>query len=392
MSENTKITAVVCTIIIVSQAVFMFVPVEAILVFNQFLRPLIYGLLVAWLHVYAGDARHVRKEYQANMAAILDVLFYGMVMIAIAFLFGASGNALAPNITVVARNLWVQGSVLVLGEIIRFKLIKGASALNRANIVIWVTVALAFGQMNNLRVMIQQPGMIDPLEFFIVTVLTVVAVGVVASYFALEGSFFSVLAVSSVFILAIYIVPVLPNMEWLVWSLVTGVLLLASVLIFRFIVSDKNRAKRLRLKRAERYAKNNHTFNIATVAVLLLVLAFFMGYFTFYPVVVLSESMQDTFGRGSIVFVESVPSGQAQDMVGEGYIIHFRQHNREYVHRVVAFRYDERGYRQYITQGDASDIVDPAPVTQESVYGIVRTVIPFIGWPYIFFRSIFGGI
>ena len=127
-----------------------------------------------------------------------------------------------------------------------------------------------------------------------------------------------------------------------------------------------------------------------TSVLISLIVAFFNGVFPLYPVVVLTSSMSGTFERGSLVFNEKIPAGEAFVRVGEGEVIHFVCRGRvEYVHRVIDFRHDIDGERQYITRGDASELTDPHPVQQDSVLGIVRASLPFFGYPYIFFQAIF---
>ena len=97
--------------------------------------------------------------------------------------------------------------------------------------------------------------------------------------------------------------------------------------------------------------------------------------------------MTGTFNQGSLVIVRSVPEGAAYDMVGEGYIIHFRRGDMEYIHRVVAFEHGQDGRRVYVTQGDAPDAeVDPWRTTQEDVLGIAISFLPALGWPYVIFH------
>jgi len=388
-TSNIKLTAITCVTLVVMQSVFMIIPPEDIRLFNMAIQPLIYAVLAVMVYVIMGlDQRPVRKAYSANMTAIISVAMFGIVFLLIAFLFGAGANVMTSSLPVVANNLWTNGVVLVLGELIRYKLIKTANPQNRTAIVFVLTIVLAYGQMNALRMLLH--GNVLVSAFFFESFFRALVISAVASFFAIEGSFLSVILVSFTYTMATHLVPIMPDVAPLVWTLIICGLLFVTAVIYYFIINDKKREVRLREKRMARYAKKPILANAITAGVICVIIAFFVGVFPIYPVVVLSNSMADTFERGSIVFVERMPPGEAYLRVGEGYIIHFISRTRlEYVHRVVDFQHDADGERQYITRGDASYLVDPAPVPQDDVLGIVRAQIPFIGYPYILFQAIF---
>jgi hypothetical protein len=56
----------------------------------------------------------------------------------------------------------------------------------------------------------------------------------------------------------------------------------------------------------------------------------------------------------------------------------------------VEFRYDDSGERIYITKGDANTIADINPVGADQVLGVARAYIPYIGYPAVLMRMLFG--
>ena len=366
---------------------FNTVPISIYIVW---VRPFMYLTIAIAIYMYFGiDARRIRKAYQANLASVISVVIYIATFIGLAFILGAGENATAPTAAMRIWHLITIGSVVVLREIIRFKLIKQASLIER-NIVITVLIlTLVFSQFDYFRVL-YRTDTIDPFRIFFAAMLPSLMVNIVASYIAIKGTFLSVILVSLVYSLGALIMPILPHIEPLPWALVVSVLLFISVFIFRFAVYGQTRKAKRREARLSKYGKQPIFFNLATAGVIGLLIAFFLGAFPIYPVAILTDSMTGTFNQGSLVFVHRVPEGQAYERVGEGYIIHFRQGRMEFIHRTVGFEHGADGRREYITQGDASYLVDPWRTTQDDVMGIAVTFLPYIAWPYVIVRFLIG--
>ena len=391
MKTNTKLTIIVCVTLTIVQALFLYIPISAVMLYNMAIRPLVYVLLTIAIFVFAGmDYRPNRRAYMANIMALVSVLVFGVVFLTASLISGMGINPMAPNLSIILRNLWENGSIVILGGLIRYKLIKNANPGKRHAIIIALTIALAFSHMSHLRMVFD--GHVTVWYIFFEAIFMPIVISAVASYFAVDGSFFSVALLKFVYIMIPYLAPVLPDVTSLIWSLITTGLLFLTVIVFSYAASDKRRAVRLRNKRYSKvFAKNSIFANMVTVSVIAAIIAFFLGAFPIYPIAILSDSMEDMFSRGSLVFVERVPEGRAFDMVGEGEVIHFIGRTRtEYIHRVVDFRWNENGEREYITQGDANPIADSFPVPQENVLGIARAQLPFMGFPYIFVQSIFN--
>ena len=385
------LSAFVCTAIIALQTAFIFMPGDFLNFFNQTIRIMVYVTLVIVVYSVTGiDRRTVRKAYQSNLVAVISTLLYAAAFIILIWMFGGGNNAMAArSIHMAFRWFWEIGMIVILSEMIRYKLIKSAVKDERNTVALMLALVFALGYMGHgLWAQVRGSGLSVP-EFVFNTALMPLVISCVASFFAMEGSFVSVISIPLVHLMVPRYMPVLPNVGLIAFSLVFCGVLVASAVIYNLIMNDASRAQKLRVKRLGKYENKVFTlFNAATVAVLGVIVAFFLNAFPIYPLVILTDSMSGTIDRGSLVFVQRVPEGRAEDMVGEGYIIHFLR-GIEYVHRTVEFRHGADGRREYITQGDANERPDPFFVTQDDVLGIARSHLPFLGWPYIFFRALF---
>jgi len=388
MNSSIRLTVVVCIALAAMQILYIFVPIRLVDLYNLAMRPLAYSVLAVMVYVLLGrDARFVKKGYESNMVAIVAVILYGTAFLLSAYWFGAGENTMFSSLGHLIRNLWAVGYITVLGELIRYKLIKSASNGDKYVVIAWVVLSFSFAQVNELRFLIGGT-MSDWPEFIFAGILVSLVVNAVVSVVAVTGSFWAVLLISATYSVGTTFTPILPQLQQIAWALVVCALAAVVYVIYYFATNDKSRAQHIRIRRAAKYQKKSPWGYVFTLAVLFLFGAFFMRELPFYPVVIRTHSMAGTFDQGSMVFIEQVPLGEAFYLVGEGYVIHYMQGRHEFVHRVVDFRNNALGQREFITKGDANELADFLPVQQEDVLGIARSFIPYIGFPYLLFEAI----
>ena len=387
---NFNLTILVCAVLMFAQIAYIFIPADALRVYSIGAQPLLFVAFAVAVLVFTGvDERPVRNVFYSNIFTFLSLALFGIITIIAMLLFGAGRNAMTADSAVVVRSLWERGAPIVFGEIIRYKLINNAERRHRHATIIMLTIVLAFSQMNALRILIGGNTVVTYI--FFESVFLHLVISSMASVFAARGRFLSAVLLSFVYSMAVYLLPILPNIMPLAFTLIIGGTAFATAAVFYVMINEASTASKMREKRIARYEKRKRPllgYGI-TAAAIGLAAAFFMGLFPVYPIAVLSGSMSPTFERGSLVLVERVPQGKAFDRVGEGYIIHYLNPGRvEHIHRVVGFRHDADGQREYITRGDAGYIDSPNPVSQYNVLGIARVTVPLLGYPYIFFRFI----
>ncbi|NLY18790.1 MAG: signal peptidase I [Clostridiaceae bacterium] len=100
--------------------------------------------------------------------------------------------------------------------------------------------------------------------------------------------------------------------------------------------------------------------------------------------IVKSDSMSPTFRTGSLLIIRLVE----KEKIKVNDIITYRRPNDSVAttHRVVRIL-DEDGERKFITRGDANNIDDPVPVSEDHVVGTVSVAIPLLGYFIGFVRT-----
>ena len=128
---------------------------------------------------------------------------------------------------------------------------------------------------------------------------------------------------------------------------------------------------------------------VAVTALLLLFCVIVWGprVFGFSPYYVLTESMEPTIPRGSMVYAKPVAFEDIK--TGDVLVFQNKTYNKNFVHRVVRISENQ----QWIfTKGDANNIEDPLPTKYSYCKGIVRFFLPVVGFPAQFLHTTVGKI
>lgn len=100
--------------------------------------------------------------------------------------------------------------------------------------------------------------------------------------------------------------------------------------------------------------------------------------------IVRSNSMSPTFKTGTLLIIKRTDSGT----INVDDIITFRKKNDTLstTHRVVEI-IEEDNTRKFVTRGDANNVDDPIPVSENEVLGKVTVYIPLLGYVFGFIRT-----
>jgi len=340
------------------------------------------------VYLFTGKNARPKKNGRISFViAISCITLYGVALVLTAYLFGGANNSLVPNIVAVFQKIWTVGTVWASGELIRFKLIKAAGKTDQGKVIAILVATYTYTMLTPLRGLIGTP-IRDWAEFVFASLMLALTINIVVSLIALKGSFWSMLIISATYNLVPIFLPILPDVRYLVWSLVSCFLLYINLWLFNHFTSDISQGHLRRAKRALKYRTPTTVRFLFPSVIILIATTFFIGMLPIYPVVVETNSMADAFKRGAMVFVNRIPHGDAFKIISEGEVLHFNIGEGEVLHRVVAFRDNAQGERLYVTQGDANPFADSSLVAPEEVSGIVRAAFPYIGYPNLIFRDL----
>lgn len=96
--------------------------------------------------------------------------------------------------------------------------------------------------------------------------------------------------------------------------------------------------------------------------------------------------MYPKFTRGDICVVKQLKNEEI-NQISEGDVIQYRLNEQHIIHRVVKIQRQRIG-NQYITKGDNNKTQDLLEVDEEQIEGIVKYVIPYLGYPSVWFHEL----
>lgn len=98
---------------------------------------------------------------------------------------------------------------------------------------------------------------------------------------------------------------------------------------------------------------------------------------------VLSGSMEPSFPVGSIVYVKEIKASEA--IVGDPITFYIEGNDKVVAtHRIIEINAEEK---QFITKGDANEVVDAEPVSFHRLIGRAERNIPFLGYIAMYIQT-----
>lgn len=337
---------------------------------------MIGGLAFALAHGRGDRARH-KSDKAFMVGSVLSIWFVLYFLSGLAVTY--THNAVVSGWQSIVQNIFAYGIVAVAFEYARHSTMLLAGRRN----VVWfgfLTAAVfALQQMNVISISdVQNP------EEAIKTLTRDIAPAIVSSllltYLAVAAGFASQLVYRLGIVGIAVLPPIVPKYDWYMLG-VSSILVAVAV----YIVIDRGQQNR---ENARTHRRHHPRFAFDVMfGIAMVVLAFFMtGVFTYKPVVIMSNSMVPIFSRGSIVVVQRLQDPLDIKM---GDIIQYEAENKIITHRVVAIetaKSDGSGGLVFTTKGDNNPSKDP-PVSEDAVVGIVRSTVPYVGYPTVWLKE-----
>lgn len=281
-------------------------------------------------------------------------------------------NAVVASVQSVLVNIAAFGISAAAIEYMRHGVMLSAGRRN----VVWfgVVVSLMFAcEQIGLSQFLNLQTVEDSIKFGVATVAPAIASSFLLTYLAFNAGYWPQLTFRLGLVATLYLPPIIPKYDWYL----TGIsLLLLSIAVY--IAIDRTRKDLAINGRHYRHARRAYDVMFAIVMVVLVL--FMTGAFTYKPEIILSNSMVPVYSRGAMVIVQKADVMDVE--VGD--IVQYRTAKHSVTHRVTAIDLttDGSGERVFTTQGDNSPSPDE-PVKADQIVGIIRAQIPFIGYPTV---------
>lgn len=335
------------------------------------------GAVIAYVlrHGQRDRIRH-KSDKALVVASVVSVWFVAYFLSG--FLVTFVHNAIAPSWQVVGMNILFFGLTATSIEYIRSVLMLLAGRRN----VVWfgVLVSIVFAVQQIALMQLTDTALIEVVKFVITYVVPALVSSLLLTYLAIAAGFGSQLVYSLALVALTVVSPIIPKYDWYLTSM-SSVLL--SVAVYVLVDRSANQTDEVRARHWHRRPKL--AFDAAFGIVMVVIVLLMSGVFPYKPVVIMSNSMLPVFSRGSVVIVQKV--GDPMD-IQIGDIIQYQTDSKVITHRVVAIdtAEDDTGDLVFTTKGDNNPSRD-TPVGQEHVIGVVRSTMPYVGYPTVWLRE-----
>jgi len=217
--------------------------------------------------------------------------------------------------------------------------------------------------------------------FIALTFLPALSSNIVLCYFTTRTGYKPLILYSMVISLYQYLLPILPNPNEYISSVIKFILPVAfGYKLYKFLNKTKKREIDLGYR--------NRSFRplVASTIIIIILVYFTSGYFKYWAVAVASGSMSPKVNKGDVVIIEKIDG--KYEKLKKGQIIAFQYGGVIVVHRLINIIEDEGQYYFY-TKGDANVNPDNYAVREDMVVGTVNKKIPYIGIPTVWLNEMY---
>ena len=264
----------------------------------------------------------------------------------------------------------------ILREIIRFNMLSKAEGSKLCTVVVVLVFILL--DVSNTFYSTLFNSQYDVLRFVALTFLPAISKNISYSYITKKTGYKPVILYDLVFSLFLYVLPIVPNVNEYVISIIYLVL----PILFAYRIHRYFNRRNLD-KRTSSYYKVKYRNVLVPSLIVLFLVYLFSGYFRYYAIVIASGSMEPIIHKGDLVIVDKKYS---YDDIDIGEVIAYEKDNTIIVHRIIK-KVNYGGSYIYYTKGDANNKMDDLMIKEDMIIGIIDYNVPYVGYPTIWFNG-----
>lgn len=266
---------------------------------------------------------------------------------------------------------------IVLQEFLRYMIVVKCGD-NKKLLILTILIFILIGMSNSLYGL-DFAKKKNVFMFVALSFLPSISTSIVNTYITKRAGFRPVMVYSLVMGLYRYVLPIVPNSNEYITSLILFVVpIVYGVRIRKFYKNMSDEYK------SRDYNKKVSKLIIIPIAFMLMIIYFTSGYFNYYAVAIASGSMEPRISTGDIVVINRKNKNSKDLKVGD--IIAFNYNGSLVVHRIEKI-INSYGDFYYYTKGDANKNSDNYPITPEMVIGTVKVNIPLVGIPTVWLNG-----
>ncbi len=352
-------------------------------IYYNIVNPLFWFCIAVLVFIFSGNEKpRYKNKIDKIQTIIIAVIVYLIVYFLSGLIFGYQYSPYSHNFFKILGNVWAYLPVFACQEYIRSILVNYSS--RKKYILAIITVLFVAVELNYTEIDKNFSSMATAFEYMSSVLIPSVVKNSLFTYIASIAGYVPNMIYRMVIQAVYFITPIFPNLDWFgiaIFEIVTP-----SVIYFYMNFAQMKTEERISRKRINR----DNPLNILPVyAALLMFVGFVLGLFRNAPVAIVSDSMVPAFSRGDVVVVRKFKISEAE-LLKKDDVLQYELDGRMIVHRILRIKEDDQGQRTFITKGDNNNAPDLKPVSESQIRGVVKYVIPKIGYPSVWLNDIFS--
>lgn len=352
-------------------------------IYYNVINPL-FWLFIAGLAFLFSSNEHPRYKNKVDkiQTVVIAVILYLIVYFLSGLVFGYQYSPYSHDIGKILVNIWSYIPAFICQEYVRSILVNYTS--RKKYILAIVTVLFVAVELNYTEIDKNFANMQTSFEYISSVLIPSVVKNSLFTYIATIAGFIPNIIYRSVIQIVFFITPIFPNLDWFGTALFE--IITPSIVYFYMNYEQIKVEENVSRRRINR----DNPLNILPIyAILIMFVGFVLGLFKNEPVAIVSNSMVPAFSRGDVVVVRKLDVDET-DKLKVGDVLQYEADGRYIVHRIVKIKEDDNGAFTYITKGDNNNAPDSNPVTESQIRGVVKYVIPKIGYPSVWLNDMFS--
>ena len=339
-------------------------------------------LLLIVLNLITGFEKN-RKRFKKDgiILSIIFTLSYLFIIYVSGLFLGFQRNGYSLSLLNIFRNSFPILVVILVSEFFRFEL--NTKSENQKSLIVLSSILFILVDINIAMQVYDFSNLNDLLEMAALVTLPSITKNILLTYFSLKFGFASTLIYQIIMELYIYLVPILPDFNIYLESIITFIYPLILLKITKLMLkADEKKEEVVKGKNISRFV------NIFIILIMFVIVLLTSGIFKYYFLSIGSGSMTPNINKGDVVIVEKYNENELEN-IEKGDILVYKKENQVVVHRVVEVNQgDEITFR---TKGDNNDDEDAWIINEKDVIGIAKFRIPLVGYPTVWLNETLGG-
>lgn len=345
--------------------------------------PIVWGIFLAFYYLkipkkHSSEKLSIRKEtcvWAFNIAAIMIAVQMG-----VGILVGFGKNPASQSVEGILYNTLTIGCAMVGREVIRNYSVRSLKKRDIKLGMIGITLLFSLTEMSVVK-MTQWESLERIVTNLSSDFLPILLKNALLTSLVLYGGVKAGLIYSGLTEAFQWYCPILPNLNWLIAGMIgifIPVIAMSSIYEKHGILTGEVKINKKQ--------KDGIIGDAIMTVMIILVIWFVVGVFSYYPSAILTGSMEPGIMPGDVVIVHKIQSMEELDKLKEGDIIQFKRDDLLINHRIIEVIQD-KDQTLYRTKGDNNNAPDEETVKVEDIKGTITGVVPKIGLPTVWLKG-----